>query len=710
MNLRSVFTAEQQRILERYYENGMTNQSKICFQLILQCAQDTKLDFSVVRRYLGDYRKQLAKLGKLTSGTLTISTGGHQGSPLLFSLYTNNCTAKDSSVKLLNFADDTSIIGLIHIEDEFLISCILPYILDKPHIVENYRRQVLSISSERINSSVYCLQRHILRLKSLVDGTHRVSGLETKFDTDTSQKLSNICPTLQLNMLAPHAKLCQLVRKQVGRSKSVFSCSGLRQNVTYAWAPVLAGEIVGTESNPSVTRLLPPQASCSSSSSSPLSSSPLSTGSGPNSDIILTGSGAASHLPFSKTSQDKETIKKQLPDMSAIFSIAMETGDADDEYLREEELANMGPQIQLSKSNSGSICQADGVRSSDVLTQSTTIFNESNNSLFEDKGYQTNSSLTDTSSHSSFSLRPRSQPSSGIPSFKFKFYVNKHETSCKCTSLVTSNMSAPWLHTNSRKRTLQDRTQFSDRDVYALKRYWDNGMTSLGLVCREKISAAANKLNVDSEIIKTWIGNRRRKYRLMGIEIPPPKGGPAMFSNQTEAYSPQILEDEDEIPGLTEGSEDNGIVSLCLSDDGASDCYETINDYVNDESDRSSAGGNVVRKIEITDEEDNGDILNAEMEQLQTFLEFKNEEVQFLEEELHNQKRKFSKLQSFTRSLLIAVKNNDQKKQEDLLASVRHKEELGLCMENHREFGIEATSTKKDSSMSEEYNTGPVRL
>lgn len=49
MNLRSVFTAEQQRILERYYENGMTNQSKACFQQILQCAQEAKLDFSVVR-------------------------------------------------------------------------------------------------------------------------------------------------------------------------------------------------------------------------------------------------------------------------------------------------------------------------------------------------------------------------------------------------------------------------------------------------------------------------------------------------------------------------------------------------------------------------------------------------------------------------------------------------------------------------------------
>uniref|UniRef100_A0A3B3YEM2 Homeobox domain-containing protein n=1 Tax=Poecilia mexicana TaxID=48701 RepID=A0A3B3YEM2_9TELE len=60
MNLRSVFTAEQQRILERYYENGMTNQSKACFQLILQCAQEAKLDFSVVRTWVGNKRRKLA--------------------------------------------------------------------------------------------------------------------------------------------------------------------------------------------------------------------------------------------------------------------------------------------------------------------------------------------------------------------------------------------------------------------------------------------------------------------------------------------------------------------------------------------------------------------------------------------------------------------------------------------------------------------------
>ncbi|KAK3552173.1 hypothetical protein QTP86_005107 [Hemibagrus guttatus] len=66
-------------------------------------------------------RQQLVKLGKFTSYSRTTSTGAPQCcvlSPLLFSLYTNDCTSTDPSVKLLKFSDDTTVISLIQDGDE----------------------------------------------------------------------------------------------------------------------------------------------------------------------------------------------------------------------------------------------------------------------------------------------------------------------------------------------------------------------------------------------------------------------------------------------------------------------------------------------------------------------------------------------------------------------------------------------------------------
>ncbi|KAL0153467.1 hypothetical protein M9458_051234, partial [Cirrhinus mrigala] len=66
-------------------------------------------------------RQQLVRMGTFTSHSRTTNTGAPQGcvlSPLLFSLYTNDCTSKDPSVKLLNFADDTTLIGLIQDGEE----------------------------------------------------------------------------------------------------------------------------------------------------------------------------------------------------------------------------------------------------------------------------------------------------------------------------------------------------------------------------------------------------------------------------------------------------------------------------------------------------------------------------------------------------------------------------------------------------------------
>ncbi len=66
--------------------------------------------------------RQGLRLRKFSSSTRTISTEAPQGyvlSPLLFSMYTKEYISKDPSVKLLKFADDTTLICLIQDGDEY---------------------------------------------------------------------------------------------------------------------------------------------------------------------------------------------------------------------------------------------------------------------------------------------------------------------------------------------------------------------------------------------------------------------------------------------------------------------------------------------------------------------------------------------------------------------------------------------------------------
>jgi hypothetical protein len=61
-------------------------------------------------------RPQMVRVGSNTSVTLILNTGAPQGCvlcPLLYSLFTHDCTAKHDSNTIMRFADDTTVVRLI---------------------------------------------------------------------------------------------------------------------------------------------------------------------------------------------------------------------------------------------------------------------------------------------------------------------------------------------------------------------------------------------------------------------------------------------------------------------------------------------------------------------------------------------------------------------------------------------------------------------
>ena len=73
-----------------------------------------------ILNFLSD-RRQVVRMGNITSDPLTLNTGAPQGcvlSPLLYSLYTHDCTATHSSNIIIKYADDTTLMGLIEGDDE----------------------------------------------------------------------------------------------------------------------------------------------------------------------------------------------------------------------------------------------------------------------------------------------------------------------------------------------------------------------------------------------------------------------------------------------------------------------------------------------------------------------------------------------------------------------------------------------------------------
>lgn len=151
--------------------------------------------------------------------------------------------------------------------------------------------------------------------------------------------------------------------------------------------------------------------------------------------FTIAGLAEASQPPSSEKNQDHRIRNTCVLDSSETFSIAMETGDADDEYSREEELANMGAQMRLSKSAGSNVSGEENSRFSSEkpsTINSQAMYTVTAKNLLEvahsspssvhfgEKGCQTNSALLlDSGSSSSYPIRHFAESSpSRIPNLK----------------------------------------------------------------------------------------------------------------------------------------------------------------------------------------------------------------------------------------------------------------------------------------------------
>ncbi|XP_070693281.1 highly divergent homeobox isoform X2 [Pempheris klunzingeri] len=695
MNLRSVFTVEQQRILERYYDNGMTNQSKACFQLILQCAQEAKLDFSVVRTWVGNKRRKLASKVEHNGG-MSHSLSSHGLAGGLLSNHTlaggalSNHSLAAGALLPAEMAAARNIQNRVHLLPpstsfpSFSSASSSPS-SSSPLSSGSNNNNNNSSSSNNNNNDV--ILTGIYSLNSVPRSRPRPTAPPSQSESELSAHVSSslINQALQSRSTSSssplHSKLVSLsqnlppltsasgplvytaVRKGslslgeagVGAGAGVVPHSWTRQYGTAQTRPwsLSSQSQAQLQSRPHSNPQPQPPAPQKTRVTLPVQNSDPPSEQTPRIQQVFTlsessdGDRRRPSQVSTRKHQESHRPAPHLLDASHNFSIAMETGDEEDEWQREEELATMAAQTHIHReqtSASPTTAEASTVRGSH--TPPTTSSRPA--PLHSNANLQGSYSLT---AQTSLAGESSSQTSVGVS-------------------------AAPWVISNSRKRTLQDRTQFSDGDLVQLKRYWDRGMTSLGSVCREKITAAANQLNVDTEIVKTWISNRRRKYRLMGIEIPPPKGGPAVFTTSSPGNaSPVALSPDDErlrTPELEDDLNDGGSVSL--SEDGTIDSQHRDGE---DGTDFSSAAPLANNKIEVIDEDEeededyyDGDFVASDVEQIQSLLEFKHEEVQFLENELENQKQRYQELANFTKNLISAVRNNDLERQQELIASL----------------------------------------
>ncbi|XP_041728836.1 highly divergent homeobox isoform X2 [Coregonus clupeaformis] len=720
MNLRSVFTLEQQRVLESYYDNGMTNQSKSCFQLILQCAQETKLDFSVVRTWVGNKRRKLASRADQNAGvshSLSFSNHGLARGALsnhsLAGGALSNHSVAEGALSNHTLAGGALVAGAMLTVEMAAArniqrgsSHLLP-----PSFSSSSSSSPLSSGNNNdvILTGIYSLgsaSSSRPTVKPLPSDAELPAHVhQTLLNQSQHRRNSSVSSPLQLHSSLGSLSLPRCKPPSLSSSPSLSSppsssppgppIHSLSKRVGFPTSGARAGGAVGVggagaggavgggvpqswarqygslqpgpwpspsqpQPRPHSNHQTPPPHLPRHRPSPPPHPNPPPSNHSPRIHQVFSvserGEGEAQGQPSDRSRQERHRQTPRPSDAIGCLSIAMETGGEEDEWRREEELSNMATtahgDLQRGQWGTDSLSPSRGEGSvGRGLTSPSLVLSSS---------------------------RPGPYPRGSYP-------------------VTTTLQTSPSIQ-------LQDRTQFSDVDLVQLKRYWDRGMTSLGSVCREKINAAANQLNVDTEIVKTWIGNRRRKYRLMGIEIPPPKGGPAVFlTSQEGEESPSTLSSDGEglrTPELGDNLNDGA--SFCLSEDGTSDSYQREEEEgVEEESSSAPMAHNVkIEVIDDDDEEDGVEMVGSDMENMQNLLEFKLEEVQYLESQLQNQNQRYNELETFTKSLLTAIRTNNLDRQQELLASLPQPSDQDWDMSP--EGGANSISTTTQSAANHE--------
>nr|XP_049595883.1 uncharacterized protein LOC125980593 [Syngnathus scovelli] len=134
------------------------------FNTILPDRLTTKLDTlglpSLTCAWINDFltnRLQAVRVGSRLSSTRTLSIGSPQGcvlSPLLFRLYTHDCRPAHNHNRIVKFADDTTVVGLISNGDE------VAYREEVLELVDWCSENNLALNTKKTNKLIIDFRRH----------------------------------------------------------------------------------------------------------------------------------------------------------------------------------------------------------------------------------------------------------------------------------------------------------------------------------------------------------------------------------------------------------------------------------------------------------------------------------------------------------------------------------------------------------------------